>query len=289
MIVASRGLQCKGCRKMVGVLLAERDKTVSHMTIARQRKRAAKKKFHIISKPLKTETHKADCMWLANQVAEFDELDFMHLAFSDEFYFYAIWKPNSQNDIIWALDVADIAEHERFRQVVRRPTCIGVFVMFTAHQLLWVLKEQGELWEGTYFRQTILSDNVIPFLQNEENVPVVGEMTFVHDKAPCMRANATQALLHAAGIDFWGNDMWPRNSPDLNPTENIGEIIKDRVEARMHQEVGQGRYSAATLHANLEAVLRELESDEALFADLLTSMVAHFAAVRAAQGGHTKY
>ncbi|CAF4738172.1 unnamed protein product [Rotaria sp. Silwood2] len=98
--------------------------------------------------------------------------------------------------------------------------------------LLWVIKDKGESWTGQYFRDTILTENVIPFLENEENVIDVDEVTFVHDKAPCMRANKTQHLLYDNAIQFWGNDIWPGNSPDLNVAEHIGTIIKDEVEKK---------------------------------------------------------
>jgi hypothetical protein len=35
----------------------------------------------------------------------------------------------------------------------------------------------------------------------------IHEVIFLHDKAPCMRAIATQQLLNESGIDFWGNDF----------------------------------------------------------------------------------
>ena len=102
---------------------------------------------------------------------------------------------------------------------------------------MWVIKEKGD---GAYFCEVILIQHVIPCLLDSNNVLVGGEATFVHDKAPCMRANATQHLLKEIGIDFWGNDVWPGNSLDLNVAENIGAIIKV-------QESGHGRYSTETL------------------------------------------
>ena len=75
------------------------------------------------------------------------------------------------------------------------------------------------------------------------NVISVGGSTFVHDRAPCMKANATQQLLRDQNMKFWKNDLWPGYSPDLNSANNVGEIVKDRVERLMHLEEGRGRYS----------------------------------------------
>ena len=122
-----------------------------------------------------------------------------------------------------------------------------------------------------YFRDQILIGHVSPFLLHSNNVLTPGEAIFVHDKASCMRANATQKLLQDNQVDFWGNSIWPENSPDLNPAEHIGSIIKDRTEAAMNQETERkaGRYSTDTLRFNLEHVLRSLEDDTELFQNLL--------------------
>ena len=63
---------------------------------------------------------------------------------------------------------------------------------FTAKTMMWVTKEKGQSWDGTYFREQILVKHVIPFLKNENNVLSVDEVTFLHDKAPCFKAIATQ-------------------------------------------------------------------------------------------------
>lgn len=288
-ILSASHKQRKGNRKVAQEILQMRGKRVSHVTVGAYRHREDLKAFHVIAKPLKTQTHVEDRLWLCDWLSEWTEEDFLHLAPSDEFFVYAIRKPNFQNDRVWAKDVNDIAEDERYREIVRNPTCIGIFVMFTAKKMLWVLKEKGESWDGGYFRDTILIENVIPFLNDPENVLVVGEAVFLHDKAPCMRAKATQQLLKANNVEFWGNDIWPGNSPDLNPAENIGSIIKDEVEARMLEERGPGRYSVETLKRNLEIVLESLENRTELFEDLLCSYPSRLDAVRTAHGQHTPY
>ena len=79
------------------------------------------------------------------------------------------------------------------------------------------------------------------------------------------------------------------SSPDLNPAEDLGAIIKDRVEDRMLNEEGRGRYLHQNLLSNLQTVLHDLEHDSELFAELLLSFRHRLDAVVAAAGGHTGY
>ena len=151
------------------------------------------------------------------------------------------------------------------------------------------MKEKGESWDGRYFREKILQEHVIPFLADSDNVLVTGEVVFLHDKAPCMRANATQQLLKNEKIEFWGNDIWPGNSPDSNPAEHLGAIVKDEVEVLTLEERGKGRYSVETLKKNVEIVLRNVQNRTHLFEDLLCSYPSRLKAVRDCNGQHTNY
>jgi len=90
-------------------------------------------------------------------------------------------------------------------------------------------------------------------------------------------------------MDFFNNSQWPGSSPDLNPAEDLEAIIKDRVEDRMLNEEGRGRYSHQTLLSNLQMVLYDLEHDSELFDELLLSFHHRLDAVVAAAGGHMDY
>ncbi|CAF1296294.1 unnamed protein product [Rotaria sp. Silwood1] len=107
----------------------------------------------------------------------------------------------------YAKSVDDIEEDERYREMVKNQVCIGIFVIFTAKRLHWVIKDKGESWTGQYFRDIILTEHVFPFLKNEENVIDPDEVIFVHDKAPCMRTYQKQHLLQDNDVKFWGNDI----------------------------------------------------------------------------------
>ncbi|CAF1396177.1 unnamed protein product [Rotaria sordida] len=148
---------------------------------------------------------------------------------------------------------------------------------------------KGESWTGQYFRDIILTEHVFPFLKNEENVIDPDEVIFIHDKAPCMRAYPTQHLLQDNDIKFWGNDIWPENSPDLNVAEHIGTIIKDEVEKKMLSEPGHSRYLEETLKMHISDVLKNMETDTDLFETLLCSYLSRLRAVKNANGHHTDY
>ena len=102
--------------------------------------------------------------------------------------------------------------------------------------MMWVIQPLGQNWDGDYFREQILTKRIIPFLQDPQNDLDITQVTFLHNKAPCMKALQTQNLLKDNNIDFFGNEEWPGNSPDLNACENVGSILKDEVEKRMLSE-----------------------------------------------------
>ena len=207
LILKASGQQRKSCSVVAKEIAEKQKEYVTRRTINNYRHREGLKPFHVIAKPLKSETYISDRLCFCDWLKDWTEEDFLHLAPSDEFFVWAIRRPNHQNDRIWAKSVDDIEEDERYREMVRNQACIGIFVMFTAKKLHWVIKDKGESWTGQYFRDVILTEHVVPFLKNEENVIDPDEVIFVHDKAPCMRAYSTQHFLQNNNIKFWGNDI----------------------------------------------------------------------------------
>jgi hypothetical protein len=246
------------------------------------------KPFHVVKRPLKTEQNKEDRLWFANFLSEWGDEDFLHLACSDEFFIYTIRKPNSQNDRIWAKTLADIDEDERFQNMVKYPECLGIFILFTARNMMWVIKEKGEKWNGDYFRETVIPE-VHTFLTDRANVIHPDDVVLLHDKAPGWAAAKTQELLTNGPIDFFTAIEYPGASPDLNATEHIGSIVCSRVEALMSQEEGQNRYSREKLMINVECVLQQVKVDTELFENLLLSYPRRLQAVNDSNGGHTDY
>ena len=148
---------------------------------------------------------------------------------SDEFFVYVIRRPNFLNDRIWSLIPDEISGKECHHELIRSPECVGVFVLFTAQRMMWMIKSLGQSWDGDYFREKILTKRVI-LSSGPSNVLDITQVTFLHDKAPCMKVLRTQNLLKDNNIDLFGNEEWPHNSPNLNACENVGSILKDEVE-----------------------------------------------------------
>ena len=149
-----------------------------------------------------------------------------------------------------------------------------------------MIKDEGQSWTGEYFRQTILQENLIPFLKTVHVVDVQ-QVTLLHDKAPCFKALATQQMLRDSSADYFDNSQWPSNSPDLNLCENLGAILKDKVERRLHHDAD--RFHMPTFRGILDDVLSKLENDTALFEALLKTFPKRLRAVEAGQGGHTEF
>ena len=193
-------IENNSCRKrrsnsvVAGEIWKKRGKVVNPQLVGDYRKRLGLHPFHEIRKPAITAQNKEDRMWFAGYLSDWDEDAFLNIAACDEFYLYVDRSPNSQNDIVWARSVEDIPEDVRFRFVGAHPACFGVFVCFTAVKIMFVAKESGQSWNGDYFRK-VLREDVIPFLSEEENVVDVDSVVLLHDRAPCMSALATQALL----------------------------------------------------------------------------------------------
>jgi len=287
--ISATGKQKRSSYALVKEIAAKYGGYVTQKTVNNYRHREGLKPFHVIPKPLKTETHISDRLWFCDWLRGWTLEDFLHLAPSDEFYVWTIRRPNYQNDRVWARNIEDIEDDERYREMVKNQACIGIFIIFTAKKLHWVMKEKGESWTGQYFRDVILTQHVFPFLKNEENVIDPDQVVFVHDKAPCMRANMTQHLLKENDIIFWGNDIWPGNSPDLNVAEHIGTIIKDEVERKILSETVENRYKHEILQKHVTDALTDMESNVELFETLLCSYPSRLQAVKNANGRHTDY
>ena len=79
---------------------------------------------------------------------------------------------------------------------------------------------------GQYYCDVLLSQQMIPAIKQ-----VAGDtFVFQQDSAAAHRARDTIQLLQRETPDFIDPDLWPPNSPDLNPVDyKIWGVMQQRV------------------------------------------------------------
>ena len=89
-----------------------------------------------------------------------------------------------------------------------------------------VFVETGVKVNWQYYRDVLLSQERLPVIRH-----IADDMyVFVQDSALAHRAREMIELLRRQTPDFIGPDLWPPNSPDLNPVDiKIWGVMQKRV------------------------------------------------------------
>ena len=75
--------------------------------------------------------------------------------------------------------------------------------------------ELGVKVNGAYYRDVLLEQQMLPAIRR-----IAGDcFVFQQDNAPAHRARETVQFLQRETPKFIPPDMWPPNSPDLNPVD----------------------------------------------------------------------
>lgn len=85
------------------------------------------------------------------------------------------------------------------------------------------------------YQQRILRDVLEPWAAQHFGV---NGFTLQQDWAPAHSAKTTIAVCEDLFPGFWGKDIWPPNSPDLNPMDySVWSILKEKVSATRYATV----------------------------------------------------
>ena len=107
------------------------------------------------------------------------------------------------------------------------------------------------------------------------------KFVFQEDNAPVHTAKANRKYLESkAALGVLRTMCWPPQSPELNPIEQIWELLKSKVSKN-------SRSSKDSLWLSVQEVWKQLSP--AVLKKYIDTMPKRLAAVIDAAGGHTKY
>jgi inhibitor of nuclear factor kappa-B kinase subunit alpha len=149
------------------------------------------------------------------------------IVFTDEKLFTVAAPSNSQNDRVYSSgQKRDISVDRllRTRPTFTKSIMVSVGVSALGRTQMHFV-EPGVKINGDYYRNTLLLQWLLPDIRELSEYFI-----FQQDSAPAHRARETVTLLETATPAFIAPNLWPPNSPDLNPVDyKIWSVMQEKV------------------------------------------------------------
>lgn len=251
-----------------------RKKKISVATVSRAVKEEGGKSLKHVPKPLLTnrmrEQRQERSRRLLNDLKSHGN---RVLIFSDEKTFTVDPVINKQNDrvVSFGQDVSKV----RYVSATKHPASV---------MMLGVVASNGEkmppVWFKTGYRlnaadyRDILATKVLPWVRK---ITKKGDYVFQQDGAPAHTAKVVQEWLRS-NMSFWPKDMWPPQSPDLNPLDySVWAHVEGKACKVRHSSVEELKTSVNRAWASMK---------KDYVRKVCTAFRSRLERVIAAEGGH---
>jgi hypothetical protein len=218
------------------------------------------------SKPLLSDKHKARRLRFCDDNSN---RDWRQVLFTDEKTFEVFGRP--KNDYIYARSREEVP----FRQTVKHPPKLHVWAGMSYWGKTELYCFTGNM--DAHFFLGILEERLVA-----DTKRIFGDRRWVfqQDGDPKHTSKLVQGWLEENVDEFFAKGDWPAQSPDANVQEHLWSILQDRVYARNTRTIEQLQQ---ILEDEWDAIPLEM------LQSLVNSMPRRLAAIRAADGGATRY
>lgn len=158
------------------------------------------------------------------------------VVWSDEKLFTVQAIHNSQNDRVYGKNLQEIPVETRTAFRRQKPASIMVWAAVTSdgHKSPLIFIPEGVKINQVVYKD-MLESQVLPWLLTVYN----GDpFVFQQDEAPSHTAKKVQTWCKENFPGFWGSDLWPPSSPDLNPMDfSIWSILEREACSTYHKSI----------------------------------------------------
>ena len=188
------------------------------------------------AKELRASNRLARLVRLQQLLKRYPEHEVALMWFTDKKIFTVTALSNSQNDRVYAARDM-LKKHIAAKRLLRTRNKFSRSIMVSigvsnlgCMELLFV--DPGTKINGAYYCDVLLRQKLLPAIRSVSGKNFI----FQQDSAPAHRAREILELLRRETPDFISPDLWPPNSPDLNPVDYaIWAVMQRRVyQSKIH-------------------------------------------------------
>jgi transposase len=226
-----------------------------------------------VKKPLLTEKHREKRLLFSNTFSDFSFFDWKNVIWSDECKF-ALSNTN-RKEYCWKRKSDPLKDTHIKKTLKFGGGAIMTWGCITSKGVGRLVKIDGIMTAEKYIE--ILADGLLGTLEDHDLK--LSDTLFMQDNDPKHTAKRTKEWLHVNQVKLLD---WPAQSPDMNPIENLWNIIDQKIRKRKNKP--------ANVNELWEAVQQEWNGlDKQIIRNLYVSMTSRIAALKKAKGGYTKY